>query len=316
VIEAALRAAGDRRAALGFPSHETDAFRWFDGRHEGVPGFVVDWYGAACRIAVFGREVEAERVRTFCDAVREVVGPSVGLVLAERGTQRLLDGEWPAGDPGDPIARPGRFTVREGGLRFGVDLAHGSNPGLFLDARPLRAVLRARSSNQRVLNLFSYTASFGVAALAGGAQSVTNVDAVPSAVARGEANHTLNGLLGPAAHVTKDAFAFLHDAARQDRTWDIVVLDPPPVATQGSTGRGRGRERGFDPRRDWPRLVNLAEAVTAPGGSLFAVTAHREAVAEAALGVSGAERFEAGEDFPGRSPDRLRAYWVPAGSRV
>ncbi len=206
----------------------------------------------------------------------------------------------------------GEFEVVEDGLKFGVDVHRGSNVGLFADARPLRRLVRSLAPGRRVLNLFSYTSAFGVHAAAGGARSVTNVDLVPSALERGAANFERNGLpTDSRTHVRSDAFEFLKRAAARGETWDVVVVDPPPVPTVGR-GRKRGGRRGrFDPRKDWPTLARGAAAVC-PGGALVLLSAARgedgfeNPVAEA-LEDRDVRRVARGEDFPGPSDQGLRA---------
>lgn len=302
------------------------AERLLDGRHAGQPGWTVDRFGAVALIQCFDRDgADPDVLRALvADAMAHpVVG---GVVLKERsvrdrerGEGALVAGELPAGAPDDPFSdRPGRLVVDEDDMRLGVDLLYGFNVGLFLDARPMRQLVRARSEGARVLNLFSYTASFGVAAARGGARSTTNVDLVPSALERGKANYTLNGLaVDPRSHVKSDVFEFLKRARKRGTTWEIVVCDPPPVPTTG--GKGGKRRKNFDPARDMEKLLRLCLSCVSPGGALLALSAAR-----------GAERFEdplaaamselpcapsvqwipRAQDFPGTPNEGLRAAWI------
>ena len=202
----------------------------------------------------------------------------------------------------------GAFEVVEYGLRFSVDIFRGSNVGLFLDARPLRRRVGTSASGRRVLNLFSYTSAFGVHAAAGGARSTTNVDLVPSTLERGAANYARNDLpTDSRTHVRADAFEFLKRAAGRGETWDLVVVDPPPVPTM-KRGRKRGGRRGrFDPRRDWAALARGARDVVAPDGELLLLSA--------AFGEDGFERpvREALPDAPWRELDRAADHPGPRG---
>ncbi len=284
------------------PLHDdssTDVYRLFDGRWEGRPGWTVDRYGSVALIQSFST---APREPTI---VETYAAHGLSIVLRDRraeGEAALVSGTWPPRDEGLP--RDGRFVVQEAGLRFGVDLLHGTNTGLFADARPLRAWVRQHAAGRNLLNLFSYTSAFGVAATVGGARSVTNVDIVPSALERGRLNYALNGLgLDSRSHQRSDAFETLRQARKRGRTWNAIVCDPPPVRTQGG-------KKGFDPRRDLRRVLHQAWRQVAPGGWLLAVNA-----------VPGAERFEAvlpeaewipldrGSDFPGPRVQGMRA-WI------
>jgi 23S rRNA (cytosine1962-C5)-methyltransferase len=285
--------------------------RRLDGRWEGVPGWTVDQLGDVVQVRRFGREAPAD------EEVSEVVAAildfhdSACVVLRAAGSTRVVHGTLPDASPDDPVVRAGRFVVEEAGIRFGVDVLHGSNLGLFADARPMRAWLRARVDERRVLNLFSYTSAFGVHAAAGGARSVTNVDVVPSALERGAANFALNHLpTDSRTHVRSDALELLKRAAKRGETWDAVVVDPPPVPTVGRGRKGKARGR-FDPRRDWPRLAVAAHRVCAPGGVLLLLSAARggdgfeNLVTQALPGTSWTE-LSRGTDFPGGRTDGLR----------
>ena len=269
-----LRAALSRRSTAG----PTTARRLLDGRAEGLPGWTVDRYGCVALIQSFGRDADLTIASDLSEALSLL--PTVSaVVLKERGGPpdraegRLLAGALPPPDERDPLSdRRGRLVIDEDGTRLGVDLLYGVNTGLFLDARPMRRWVRARSQDLRVLNLFSYTAAFGVAAALGGARSTTNVDLVPSALDRGKVNYELNELpVDPRSHVRDDVFEFLRRARKRGATWDLVIVDPPPVPT-----RGRGRKgKGFDPRRDQQRVIGQALTACSDGGTVLALSAAR-----------------------------------------
>jgi 23S rRNA (cytosine1962-C5)-methyltransferase len=175
--------------------------------------------------------------------------------------------------PAEPIAgdpAPSPLTVTERELRFDVELADGLSSGLFLDQRDNRALIRGLSSGARVLNLFSYTGSFSVAAAAGGAAGVTSVDLSARALERAKENLALNGLdREPHRFVKADAFEWLTRAARKGERFDVIVLDPPSFGT-------RSKRSTFNVSRDFGRLATRALALLDTGGRLLAVTNHRK----------------------------------------
>jgi 23S rRNA (cytosine1962-C5)-methyltransferase len=315
-----LRAALSRRSAAG----PTTARRLLDGRAEGLPGWTVDRYGPVALIQSFGQEADPTVVSELTEALSEL--PSVSaVVLKERGGApdraegRLLHGALPGPHPDDPLSdRTGRLFIDEGEMRLGIDLLYGVNTGLFLDARPMRSWVYAHSRDLRVLNLFSYTAAFGVAAALGGARSTTNVDLVPSALDRGKVNYELNALpVDSRGHVRDDVFEFLRRARKRTATWDLVIVDPPPVPT-----RGRGRKgKGFDPRRDQQRVIGQALTACCDGGTVLALSAARGAAGfEGPLGRAidsetrpiTQEWIPRDDDFPG--PEGLRAVALRVGA--
>ena len=120
-----------------------------------------------------------------------------------------------------------RVIVEENGLKFEILLGKQQNTGLFLDMQPLRVWLRENSKDKKVLNLFSYTCSLSVAALAGGARSVVNVDLSKTSMRWGERNHDLNGQ--DKDTITSLPFNVFTSWGRikQEGRYDLVIIDPP-----------------------------------------------------------------------------------------
>jgi 23S rRNA (cytosine1962-C5)-methyltransferase len=159
--------------------------------------------------------------------------------------------------------------VSEGELKFSVRLGDGLQTGLFVDQRNNRARVRELAPGGRMLNLFSYTCSFSVAAALGGAATVS-VDLSARALARGRENFALNGLDATRHAFDKDdALEWLARARRRGRRFDLVVLDPPSFGM-------RGRHKTFSVAHDYGRAARDAFRLLAPGGRLLAVTNHRK----------------------------------------
>ena len=120
-----------------------------------------------------------------------------------------------------------RVIVEENGLKFEILLGKQQNTGLFLDMQPLRVWLRENSKDKKVLNLFSYTCSLSVAALAGGARSVVNVDLSKTSMRWGERNHDLNGQ--DKDTITSLPFNVFTSWGRikQEGRYNLVIIDPP-----------------------------------------------------------------------------------------
>ncbi len=318
--------AWERRAPFHRDLEFTNAYRLLDGREEGAEGWVVDRYGDAALVQRFGPVPAAEaELSVLVDDLVARMGTHTSVFLKERrpGADggrdgRLIAGPEPLRAPGDPLAgRRGRVVVREEGLFLGVDLSYGMNTGLFLDARPMRRWVRGQSEGRRVLNLFSYTASFGVAAAVGGCRSVTNVDVVPSALERGRANFALNDLPQDGrTHLRSEVSDFLKRARKRDEKWDGIILDPPPVSTQGRPGRAKkGRNKGFVPGVQLGRLIELAQQRLAPDGWLLVLSAARgEDAFERWLPPGKWPAIARDIDFPGDPCRGLRARILGAWS--
>ena len=121
-------------------------------------------------------------------------------------------------------------TILENGLRFEVDPAAGQKTGFFLDQRENRALTRSLALGRRVLNLFSYTAAFGVYAAAGGATFVDNVDGSDVAIEQAGKNHDLNSSSNIVRFTVADAFGYVRKLAATNEQFGLIVCDPPPFA--------------------------------------------------------------------------------------
>lgn len=205
---------------------ETDAWRLLHGEGDRLPGFTCDRYGDAAVLKLDGPGAEAQwsLVR---EALREALAAlGVRTLLLRRRTPdgahiEVLEG----GLDGDVR------SVRERGMVLRVDLMSGQKTGLFLDQRESRHRVRSLSAGLRVLNLYSYTGGFSVAAGLGGAKAVTSVDIAPGALALAVETWAANGL-PPDAHETAaaDVPAWIQQATRERRRYDLVIADPPSFA--------------------------------------------------------------------------------------
>ncbi len=166
---------------------------------------------------------------------------------------------------GEPA--PDLLTVREDALAFEVSLSDRFDTGLDVDQRENRQRIRHAACGKRVLNLFSHTCAFSVAAAAGGAQSTTSVDWARRALNRGYRNFVLNGI-EPSAHhrlLRADVIQFARRAAARREQFDLVILAPPSFA---AIGKGRA----FRLEREWDALIDLAISLLTNGGQCLLVS--------------------------------------------
>lgn len=152
--------------------------------------------------------------------------------------------------------------VQEHGLTFECNLSDFLDTGLFLDHRETRGRVLREAKGTRFLNLFAYTGSFTVHALAGGALETTTVDLSNTYCEWAERNMALNGFAtGPRHRVVRDdALEWLEHAPGQ---YELIVLDPPSFSTSKKMGRR------FEVQRDHRHLLERASSLLAPGGALY-----------------------------------------------
>ena len=253
-----LERAATLRAASIDGSHTT-GYRLVNGEGDGLPGLVVDVYGASAVLKLDGPAAEG-----FWDAAGVATWVAERLSLT-RVYQRLRTRGGPAGQTLVGQAPEGPVTFLEHGLSFTADLVSGQKTGFFLDQRENRRLVRELSAKRRVLNVFGYTGGFSIYALAGGAEHVTTVDLAGPALEAADAHVGLNGFAAQRhASVRSDAFEHLGAASVAGETWDLVILDPPSFApSRKSLDAAIGA---------YTRLIAAGARVTAPGGLLAAAS--------------------------------------------
>ena len=221
-----IRAAIEMRSVL---SGSSKSLRLIHAESDGLPGLIVDRYEDVLVLqsltagsefwkeTIAGLLVEETGIATIYERsdadVRELEGlkPITGIL---RGTITNL-----------------QLPITEYGLEFKVDIAHGHKTGFYLDQRENRRRVGELSKNRDVLNCFSYTGGFSIHALANGAKSVLSVDSSADALALLEENIALNQL--PADRHTSlegDVFQLLRKFRDANRSFDLIVLDPPKFA--------------------------------------------------------------------------------------
>lgn len=239
------------------------AFRLYDVDLPDWP-FAVDAYADWVHVMEYPRR-RHEREGSL-EALRAEVLRAVSAVLGtppERVvTKTHLPKPWGRAQY-ERLSRDGaRVVVSESGLRFEVNLTDFLDVGLFLDHRNTRARVRDEARGRRFLNLFAYTGSFTVHAMAGGARETTTVDLSRGACEWAARNLALNELRESQHHriVCADALAWLDTAAGP---FDLIVMDPP------SFSASKRATRRFDVQAHHRRAVERAQALLAPEGALY-----------------------------------------------
>lgn len=227
---------------------------------DGLPGLIVDRYGPflVCQFLSTG----AERWRA------EITEQLAGLVAAQGIFERSdSSGRRQEGLPERSgvlvgVPPPAEITVEEPSGSFLVDVRRGHKTGFYLDQRENRDLVARRARDAHVLNVFSYTGGFGIAAAGGGAASVTNVESSAAANALARRAAATNGIPDERFRIDEgDAFQLLRRYREAGATFDLIVLDPPKFAE--SAAQVQRAARGY-------KDLNLqAFHLLRPGGVLF-----------------------------------------------
>lgn len=279
-----------------------DSFRVFHGRGACYPGLewlTIDFFRPALLLTVYGAPPQGQ-LEVILDTFAREPGESVfdsdlSCVLVQRRdlkqyALKCLVGEF-----------PNPFFAQRGHLRFYL-LREQQNVGYFLDIEPARQWLEACVQEKSVLNLFSFTCSFSVLALAAGARSVINVDMNRNALNTGRENHRINNLnMSEVQFLAHDILRSWGKLIRRG-PYDIVLVDPP------------SRQRGsFVALKDYVKVIRKLPELLCEGGLvLLCLNAPEVSCAEfqalidtCDVPLVPVQKLEASADFPDKRESSL-----------
>jgi 23S rRNA (cytosine1962-C5)-methyltransferase len=251
-----------------FDPNKTNAYRMVNGENDGFPGMVVDRYNDILVLKVY-TSAWFPYLKMLVGLLEEMAGPRRILLQLSRHVQRISENGYQDNQMllGPHLEKPVRF--RENGLSFEADLLHGQKTGFFLDQRDNRQKVREMAEGRSVLNVFSYTGAFSVYAVAGGAQSVLEIDVNAQAQAASLKNWELNfgsdeNQKGRLSQIKGDAFEQLATLKREGKQFDLVILDPPAFAS-----RKQNKQNAL---QAYLRLAKTGAQCTREGGLLVAAS--------------------------------------------
>ena len=291
-FEMLFRQAKEKRSAY-YQDELTTAFRLFNQEGDGFGGLTVDLYGDYAVFSWYNSYVYQIR-QIISEAFRQVFPEVLGAY--EKIRFKGLDYE-SAHVYGQEA--PDFFTVLENGVLYQVFMNDGLMTGIFLDQHEVRgSLVDGLSMGKSLLNMFSYTAAFSVAAAMGGASQTTSVDLAKRSRELSQAHFQANGIsTDDHSFIVMDVFEYFKYAKRKGLTYDVIVLDPPSFA--------RNKKQTFSVAKDYHKLISQSLEILNPEGIIIASTN--------AANVSRqkfTEQIDKG--FAGRSYQILNKYGLPA----
>jgi len=215
-----MQAILDAISGHSFHPASTEALRLFHGRghcYEGLEHINVDLLGSVLLITLYKTET-AVALTPLVDAARAL---GISAVAVQHRYQQNGPVEWLLGEPQTTL------IVTEQGLKFELQLGHSQNLGLFLDMANGRRWVREQARHRNVLNLFAYTCGFSVAAMAGGADTVVNLDMSKGALKRGQRNHQLNDNDSQGVRFLPHELFRSWGKLKKLGPYELVIIDPP-----------------------------------------------------------------------------------------
>ena len=291
-FETLFRQAKEKRSAY-YQDELTTAFRLFNQEGDGFGGLTVDLYGDYAVFSWYNSYVYQIR-QTISEAFRQVFPEVLGAYEKIRFKGLDYESAYVYGQEA-----PDFFTVLENGVLYQVFMNDGLMTGIFLDQHEVRSSLvDGLAMGKSLLNMFSYTAAFSVAAAMGGASQTTSVDLAKRSRELSQAHFQANGIsTDDHRFIVMDVFEYFKYAKRKGLTYDVIVLDPPSFA--------RNKKQTFSVAKDYHKLISQSLEILNPGGIIIASTN--------AANVSRqkfTEQIDKG--FAGRSYQILNKYGLPA----
>lgn len=290
-VAQAVAASVARRAAFFAPDSTTTAYRVINAENDGLPGVVADFYAGwvVCQLTSAGA---AFWKKTIVEALMKAVPGCKG--VAERTDVDVREKEGLAADDASPFCilaggePPELIEIREGAIRYFVDVRKGHKTGFYLDQREARAAVGALAKDRCVLNCFCYTGGFGLAAAAGGAKHITQVDVSHEALALARRNAELMQFR-VFDYAEADVFQYLRSCRDAGKTFDLIVLDPPKFAAS--------KAHVLKAARGYKDINLLAMKLLNPGGILATFSCSGAMTTELFDTVLQEASHDAGRDF-------------------
>ncbi|MDT8399187.1 MAG: class I SAM-dependent methyltransferase [Pseudomonadales bacterium] len=276
------------RAAL-VAERKVNAYRIVAAESDYLPGVTIDRYGdvLVCQLLSAGADRQRDKIvsalrRLFPDCA--ILERSDVAVREKEGLlplTQVLHGEVPE-----------EVVIEENGLQILASLKSGHKTGFYLDQRDNRAIIAGHAAGQEVLNCFSYTGAIALYCLMAGAAHVTNLDLSEPALALARRNLALNALDEERCdQLNEDVFKALRTFNSQQRSFGLIVLDPPKFAESKQTVNKACR--------GYKDINRLAMQLTRPGGilctfscsGLIAEDLFQKVVADAALDAGRQVQF-------------------------
>ncbi|HDT8170222.1 TPA: class I SAM-dependent rRNA methyltransferase [Enterococcus faecalis] len=239
----------------------TTAYRLFNGEGDGIGGLIIDRYADYAVFSWYNETLyqkKAELLTAFRTVYPDIIGAYEKIRFS---TKNLPESQFLYGEQA-----PEPLLVTENGVQFATYLNEGLMTGIFLDQKEVRGrLVDGFAVGKTVLNMFSYTGAFSVAAAMGGAVATTSVDlakrSLPKTTEQFEVNH-LN--IAAQKIIVMDVFDYFKYASRKGLSYDMIILDPPNFA--------RNKKKVFSVAKNYGELVKDSIDILTDKGTLIAST--------------------------------------------
>ena len=251
--------------ATFFQDELTNAFRLFNGEGDGIGGVTIDFYAGYAVFSWYNAFIFAQK-KEILSAFKVVFPEIIGIYEKIRfvSTDKNSVSKESSFVSGKEASEP--LLVKENGVIYATYLNEGLMTGIFLDQKNVRARLAdGLAAGKTLLNMFSYTGAFSVAAAVGGALQTTSVDLAKRSLEKTREQFLVNGIEPETQKIyVMDVFGYFSYAKKKQLSYDVIVLDPPSFARNG--------KKTFSVAKNYGELVASSVEILVKNGLLIAST--------------------------------------------
>jgi len=211
--------AWEYRKKIGY----TENCRLIFGEADGLPQLIIDKFNDYFVLQTLALGIDKWK-NEIVAALETIFSPKGIYERNDVGVREMEGMEQKKGFLSNPFDT--KIPIVENGLKFLVDIEKGQKTGYFLDQRDNRRAIEHIVKGADVLGAFCYTGTFEIHAASYGAKHVLGLDISENAVAQARENAALNQLDNISFQAI-NAFDALKQWSKEDKKWDVVMLDPP-----------------------------------------------------------------------------------------
>ncbi|WP_223034440.1 class I SAM-dependent rRNA methyltransferase [Hanstruepera marina] len=254
----------------------TNSYRLLFGENDGFPGLIADVYANVLVVKLYSA-IWFPYLKPIIESLIDISKAKTVVVRLSRSLQQaasiLKDGQVIYGKLENEVVQ-----FIEHGVHFSANVIKGHKTGYFLDHRHNRKRVGELSKGKTVLDVFSYAGGFSVHALANQAKEVTSLDISKQALEIAVENGKLNDYSGKHYTIAGDAFEEIEKLIQSQKTFDVVVIDPPSFAKQQS-------EISLA-KKKYTQLARLGEKLTAKKGLLVLASCSSRVLADSFFDIN------------------------------
>ncbi len=255
-----------------------NSYRLCFGESDELPGLIIDRYGEYFAMQCLSAGMDL-RIDMIVSALKEIIPGLKGVIAKHDSPLRLKEGL----QQGEYIVYgeiPDIINMQEHDIQLEISLVHGQKTGYYLDQRLNRKWVEQLSSGLDVLDCFTNQGGFALHAAKGGAKSVLGIDSAKQAIEASKKNAELNNF-SQAKFEQADVFEFLKSSVQAEKTWDMIILDPPAF-TKSKATLARAK-------RGYAEINRQALKLIRPGGFLVSASCSQHLSAQMLLEIVQAE---------------------------